>query len=46
MSGERESTTARQPLSATERIVVASVVLAVLALEVWFFAFAHYTLPG
>jgi hypothetical protein len=45
-SGERGSTTARQPLSATERIVVASVVLAVLALEVWFFAFAHYTLPG
>ena len=45
-SGERGSLTTRQPLSATERIVVASVVVAVLALEVWFFAFAHYKLPG
>jgi hypothetical protein len=46
MSGERRSLEVRQPLSAVERIVVVSVVAAVLALEVWFFAFAHYTLPG
>jgi hypothetical protein len=45
LSGERGSTATRQPLSATERIVVASVVVAILALEVWFFAFAHYALP-
>lgn len=45
-TGERGSLATSQPLSATERIVVASVVVAVLALEVWFFAFAHYTLPG
>jgi hypothetical protein len=46
MSGERRSLEVRQPLTAVERIVVVSVVAAVLALEVWFFAFAHYTLPG
>jgi hypothetical protein len=46
MSGERRSNEVRRPLSATERIVVASVVLALLALETWFFFFAHYTLPG
>lgn len=43
MSGERRSIEVKRPLSATERIVVASVVVAVLVFEVWFFFFAHYT---
>jgi hypothetical protein len=43
MSGERRSSEVRRPLSAVERIVVGSVVVAVLALEIWFFFFAHYT---
>jgi hypothetical protein len=46
MSGERRSLEVRQPLSLPERIVVASVVAAILVLEVWFFFFAHYTLGG
>jgi hypothetical protein len=46
MTGERRALEVRRPLSATERIVVASVVVAVLAFEVWFFFFAHYALPG
>jgi len=46
MSGERRSIEVKRPLSATERIVVASVVVAVLAFEVWFFFFAHYTFAG
>jgi hypothetical protein len=43
MSGERRSTEVKRPLSATERITVSSVVVAVLLFEVWFFFFAHYT---
>ncbi len=43
MSGERRSSEVRRPLSAIERIVVGSAVIAVLALEIWFFFFAHYT---
>lgn len=43
MTGERRSIEVKRPLSATERIVVFSVVLAVLVFEVWFFFFAHYT---
>jgi hypothetical protein len=43
MSGERRALEVRRPLSATERIAVTSVVLAVLAFEVWFFFFAHYS---
>jgi hypothetical protein len=43
MSGERRSIEVKRPLSATERIVVSSVVVAVLVFEVWFFFFAHYT---
>lgn len=46
MSGERRSEEVRQPLSAVERIVVLTVVLAVLVFEVWFFFLAHYSLPG
>ena len=46
MSGERRSIEVKRPLSATERIVVGSVVVAVLVFEVWFFLFAHYTLVG
>ena len=46
MSGERRSISVRRPLTAVERIVVVSVVLAVLVFEVWFFFFAHYSLPG
>jgi hypothetical protein len=44
MSGERRAVQVRRPLSAVERIVIVSVVVAVLALEIWFFFFAHYTL--
>jgi hypothetical protein len=44
MSGERRSIQVRRPLSGVERITVISVVVAVLALEIWFFFFAHYTL--
>lgn len=43
MSGERRSIEVKRPLSATERITVSSVVVAVLTFEVWFFFFAHYT---
>lgn len=46
MSAERRKLEAKQPLNAVERIVVISVVAAVLALEVWFFLFAHYSLPS
>ena len=46
MSGERRALEVRQPLSAPERIVIISVVVAGLALEVWFFFFAHYSLGG
>jgi hypothetical protein len=44
MSGERRALEVRRPLSGVERIVVVSVVVAILALEIWFFFFAHYTL--
>ena len=43
MSGERRSIEVKRPLTATERIVMGSVVVAVLLFEVWFFFFAHYT---
>jgi hypothetical protein len=46
MSGERRSESVRQPLSAPERIVIIVVVVAVLVFEVWFFFFAHLSLPG
>jgi hypothetical protein len=46
MSGERRSLEVKQPLSAVERVVIVSVVVAVLALEVWFFFFAHYSLAS
>ncbi len=46
MSGERRAEEVRQPLTAVERIVILSVVVAVLCLEVWFFFFAHYSLSG
>jgi hypothetical protein len=46
MSGERRSLEVRQPLNAPERIVVMSVVAAVLVFEVWFFFFAHYSFAG
>jgi hypothetical protein len=45
MSGERRAIEVRQPLNGAERIVVVSVVAAVLVFEVWFFFFAHYN-PG
>jgi hypothetical protein len=44
MSGERRAVQVRRPLSGVERIVIVSVVVAVIALEIWFFFFAHYTL--
>jgi hypothetical protein len=44
MSGERRSLQVRRPLSGVERITVVSVVVALLAFEIWFFFFAHYTL--
>jgi hypothetical protein len=46
MSGERRSVAVKRPLSATERIVVATVVLALLAFEGWFFVLAHARLPA
>lgn len=46
MSGERRALEVRRPLTAVERIVVATVLVAVFAFEVWFFFFAHYALPG
>ena len=46
MSGERRSIEVKRPLSATERIVVASAVVAFLVFEVWFFFFAHYSFPS
>ena len=46
MSGERRSVSVRRPLSAVERIVVVSTVVAFEALVIWFFFFAHYKLPG
>jgi hypothetical protein len=46
MSGERRAVAVRKPLTAAERIVIVSVVVAVLVFEIWFFFFAHYSLPG
>lgn len=46
MSGERRALSVRQPLTAVEKIVIVSVVVAVECLLVWFFFFAHYSLPG
>ena len=46
MSGERRALEVRRPLTAPEKIVVASVVAAALVGEVWFFFFAHYALPS
>ena len=47
MRGEREETArARQGISAIERTLVATVILAVLTLEVWFFFFSGSPLPS
>lgn len=46
MSGERRTLEVKAPLSAVERIVVISVVVAFQAFVVWFFFFSHYSLPG
>ncbi len=46
MSKERRTVEAKEPLSAVERIVVFTVVVAVQAFVVWFFFFSHYSLPG
>ena len=46
MSGERRSLEVNRPLSAVERLMVLWVVVALLGLEVWFFFFAHYSLPA
>jgi hypothetical protein len=46
MSGERRTLAVRRPLTAVERIVVISVVAAFEAALIWFFFFAHYSLPG
>jgi hypothetical protein len=47
LRGEREEfRRTRVRSSALEIIVMASVVCAVLAFEVWFFFFAHYAYPG
>jgi hypothetical protein len=45
ISGERRSIAAKRPLSAIERIVVGSVVVAALAFEGWFFVLAHARMP-
>lgn len=47
MRGEREADVRREHgISATERVVLVSVVAAVLAFEVWFFFFAGSSLPS
>lgn len=47
LSGERESDVrARHGISGIERVVVITVVLAVLAFEAWFFFFAGSSLPS
>ena len=46
MSGERRTVEVKQPLTAVEKIVMISVVVAVEAFLVWFFFLAHYSLPG
>lgn len=46
MSGQRRAEEVKAPITAVERIVIVSVVVAVLAFEVWFFFFAHYSLAG
>lgn len=47
MSAERETfARGRTQMSAIEKTVVASVVVAVLAFEIWFFFFARYSIPG
>jgi hypothetical protein len=46
MSGERRSVSVQRPLTAVERIVVVSTVIAFEAFVIWFFFFAHYKLPG
>lgn len=47
MRAERHTSERRRVgTSAIERVVIISVVFAVLALEVWFFFFAHYSIPG
>lgn len=46
MSGERRTIRTREPLTAVEKIVVTMVVLVVEIALVWFFFFAHYSLPG
>lgn len=45
ISGERRSLEVRHPLNGAERIVITTVVVAVLLFEVWFFFFAHLALP-
>jgi|SRR5579875_290288 len=42
----RQYERSRRQLTAVERLAIVSVVCAVFALEVWFFLFAHYHLPG
>jgi len=47
MRGERkELARKREGISAVERLVVVSVVAAVLAFEIWFFFFAGSPLPS
>lgn len=47
MSGERRSSELRRrPLTAAERIIVVITVVAFEALVIWFFFFAHYSLPS
>jgi hypothetical protein len=47
MRGEREELARKRAgISGVERIVVVSVVAAVLALEIWFFFFAGSSLPS
>jgi hypothetical protein len=46
MRAERnESAASKHPLTTVERVVIASVVLAICAFEVWFFFFAGSSLP-
>jgi hypothetical protein len=47
MRGEREDIARkREGISGAERVMMISVVAAVLAFEIWFFFFAGSSLPG
>ncbi len=46
MTGERRAIATKRPLSAVERIVVGTAVVAALGFEGWFFVLAHARVPS